>query len=238
MHPLDTFEFIDFPNILTQCPKCGKYLTAITQRHLQSESCKTNSIRRNDLLAYHNLVQIAETSPPFRIGDENIKYVDTFEYLGRTLSKDDSDNMAIFSRLQKTRKVWGQFSQLLQGIGANAQTMGRFYRTIIHATLLFGSATWVPSTADINRLERFQARCARYMTHQHIHQQSDGTWIYPHTSDVLAACQLHPVQIYINRRKSRLHKRYVQDSQLLAKCSSLPPTNRFRAWWNHASFES
>ncbi len=232
MHPFDRFHFIDFPHNFIQCPKCGKYLTSITRRHLQSAFCRDTFARREHLRTYHRSALIAENSPPFQIGEENIEYVDTFEYLGRVLSRDDSDDMAIFERLQKTRKTWGQFSQLLQGIGASPATMGRFYRTIIHATLLHGSASWVPTNSDIRRLERFQARCARYMTHQHIRRDRNGTWIYPHTADMLAVCHIQPVQTYIRHRKSRLLKRYAEkDSQLFGTCLSEPPTNRFRAWW-------
>jgi hypothetical protein len=75
-------------------------------------------------------------------------------------------------------------SQLLKGDGADVTTMCRFYRTIVHQTLLYGSATWTPSSkVSINRLERVQARCARGMTHQPIPRYSDKTWIHPHTSD-------------------------------------------------------
>jgi hypothetical protein len=140
---------------------------------------------------------------PFLIGDKKIEWVDSFEYLGPMLSADDTDDIAIYSRLEKAKKVWGMLSQLLKGDGADVTTMCRFYRTIIHQTLLYASATWTPSNVSINRLERFQARCARGMTHQPIHCCSDKTWIRPHTSDTLHQCQLHPLHDYILRRRKK-----------------------------------
>jgi hypothetical protein len=41
----------------------------------------------------------------------------------------------------RAKKVWGMLSQLLKGDGADVTTMCRFYRTIVHQTLLYASAT-------------------------------------------------------------------------------------------------
>ena len=183
-------------------------------------------------MACTQLAQVTNASTPFLIVGQPIEFVDNFRYLGRVLSKDDSDDMAAYARLQECKKVWGRFSQLLRVDGASPKTMGRFYQTILHQTLLFGSATWVPSTVGLNQIERFQARCARGMAHQHIHRCSDGTWIYPHTEDVLAKCGLQPVQAYIQRRRHRLFKHYAQtNSPTYSKCLSSPRTIRYRTWW-------
>ena len=93
--------------------------------------------------------------------------------------------MAANTRLHLAKRVWGRFSHLLQADGASIENMGRFYRTIIQQTLLFGSATWVLTARSLNRLERFQARCARGITHRHIRRRADGTWVTPHTKEVL-----------------------------------------------------
>jgi hypothetical protein len=133
-------------------------------------------------------------------------------------------------------------SQLLKGDGADVTTtMCRFYCTVVHQTLLYASATWTPSNvlSSINRLERFQARCARGMTHQPIHCCSDKTWIHPHTSNILhQECQLYyPLHHdYILKRRTHLRTRYATcESQLYGKCSSiLTSSNWFvlSTWWN------
>jgi hypothetical protein len=171
---------------------------------------------------------------PFLIEGKKIEWVDSFEYLGRMLSADDTDDIAIYSQLEKAKKVWGMLSQLLKGDGADVTTMCRFYRTIVHQTLLYASATWTPSNVSINHLERFQARCARGMTQQPIHRCSDKTWIYPHTSDILHQCQLHPLlHDYILRRRKHLRTRYATcESQLYGKCSTTTGSNRLSTWWN------
>ena len=230
-HPLDEFRFHG-AHPLTQCKHCGLYMTKITRRHSQSHYCKQFSTRREHAKARLQLAQAAEDAVPFTINGGNIKFVDSFEYLGRVLSSDDSDDMAAFKRLEKAKKVWGQFSQLLKGQGASTETMGRFYRTIIHATLLYGSSTWVLSNVALNRLERFQARCARGMAHRPIQRRSDGTWIHPHTAEVLQECHIRPLHVYIDRRRHRLYQRYAAtESPLFQKCSSATCSQRLTGWW-------
>ena len=125
------------------------------------------------------------------IGDEPIEYVPWFQYLGRMLTKDDSDDMAAHARLEKARSCWGRFSHLLRADGASAETMGRFFRMVIQQTLLFGSETWVLSPATIHQLEQFQACCARGMAHRPIQRRPDGSWIHPPTDEVLSTiCNL------------------------------------------------
>ena len=141
--------------------------------------------------------------------------------------------MAANTRLHLAKRVWGRFSHLLQADGASIETMGRFYRTIIQQTLLFGSATWVLTARSLNWLERFQARCARGITHRHTRRRADGTWITPHTEEVLATCHLQPLAICIQRRRHTLFKHYAETSPLYRQCLTLRGTSLCSlAWWN------
>jgi hypothetical protein len=230
-HSSDHFDFVDAPD-LTQCPSCGLFLTHFTPKHLRSQFCIHQTARRQKTLLH--LQAIAAESNPFLIHGQPVEFVPQFRYLGRILSRDDNDDLAAFARLEKTQRVWGRFHVLLQANGASAVTMGRFYRTILQQTLLFGSSTWVISRAASNRLERFQARCARAMAHRHIQRRPNGTWIYPPTEEVLAACGLQPLEVYIQRRRTTLFQHYAQlSSGLYVKCLAEFPT-RSGTWWQLA----
>ena len=231
-HPTALFSFVGYPDI-HQCPRCGMYITTpVTPRHLQSQFCIAQSARRERILSRSEAVLQTAQSTSFFIGDNPIEFVPFFRYLGRMLAQDDSDDMAAYARLEQTKKVWARFSHLLRANGASAKTMGRFYRTVLQQTLLFGSATWVLSPTALNRLERFHARCARGMTHRHIQRRPDGTWIYPPTAEVLEACGLQPLSVYIQRRRNTLLRRYATtESVLYNKCLSMPRPPRSGAWW-------
>ena len=111
--------------------------------------------------------------------------------------------------------------------------MGRFYRTIIQQTLLFGSETWVLSPRTLNRLECFHARCARGITHRHIRRHVDGTWEHPPTHEVLQACHTQPLPVYIQRRRHTLFKHYAEhNSALYQQCLNAYGTTPRSTWWN------
>ena len=195
-HPTDCFQLRGDINFL-QCPHCGFLLTHLTPEHFQSKFCIKQAARCEHLLSSDHCVATADESIPFHIGAEPIEFVSNFWCLGRTLCKDDSDDMAACTRLQKARQVWGCFSQLLQKDGASIETVSRFCRTVIQQTLLCGSATWVLSARALNRLEHFHARCARGIAHRPIRRRADGTWETPHTDEVLRICRLHPLAVCI-----------------------------------------
>ena len=141
--------------------------------------------------------------------------------------------MAAYTRMQKARCTWGHFLNLLQADGASVATMGRFYRTVIQQTLLFGSATWVLTNRTLGRLERFHARCARGIAHQHIQRRANGTWVTPRTSDVLDVSHLQPISVYIQLRWNTLFKHHAEtDSDLYRRCLSVRGTTPCSmSWW-------
>ena len=229
-HQLVQFDIVG-PSQFVPCPRCGLLISSLNPSHFKTSFCIKQSERRRQLLdAQHPALE----SPPFTIGDKPIEYVDTFRYLGRILSSDDSDDMAAFTRLEKAKKVWGRFHNLLRKDGASVATMGRFYRTIIQQTLLFGSSTWVLSQRSLQRLERFHARCARAMAHRPIQHRPNGSWITPPTAEVLEACHLQPLSVYIDRRRHTLFEHYARtDSRMYEQCSAMTDTRlRVLAWWN------
>jgi hypothetical protein len=231
-HPTDQFRLLGDCDYV-HCPRCGLLLTHLTPSHFQTKFCLQQSQRRARILSNTQCLMSADQLSPFHIGDKPIEFVPDFRYLGRILAQDDSDDMAAYTRMQKAKHVWGRFSHLLRLDGASVETMGRFYRTIIQQTLLFGAATWTLSARSLSRLERFHARCARGIAHQPIHRRPNGTWVTPPTSEVLAACHLQPLSVYIRHRRHTLFKHYAETSSALyRRCLSLCRTTPCSlAWW-------
>ena len=62
-----------------------------------------------------------------------------FKYLGRILTDNDNDTKCIVSVLAKARRQWNCIGKMLKREGANAETIGRFYITIVMSILLYGS---------------------------------------------------------------------------------------------------
>ena len=57
---------------------------------------------------------------------------------------------------------------MLKREGANTETMGQFYITIVMSVLLYGSESWTITGKNLIKLQSFHNRALRYMTGKHI----------------------------------------------------------------------
>ena len=65
--------------------------------------------------------------------------VTEFKYLGRVLIASDYDWTAVVGNLRKARKWWAHMSRILGQEGEDSRNSGNFYKTVVQATLLFGT---------------------------------------------------------------------------------------------------
>ena len=87
------------------------------------------------------------------------------------------------------------------------------------------------------RLEHFHLRCARHIARMNIHCQANGTWVTPHSDDVLERCGLSRLSDYIAKRKTTLLHHYAfEHSSLYRRCyTSVPTSDRHHlVWWDDA----
>jgi hypothetical protein len=219
-----------------RCMQCRKFVPRATEAHRQTMTCRAmGAMITNRELAED---QAAATQAHFTVGGVGIENVGSFCYLGRMLSEDDNDRAAVQRNLRKARARWGRIAKLLKRQGANPVVMGRFYLAVVQAVLLYGSESWVLTEREKASLRTFHHRSARHISRCHIRQGTDGTWIYPASSEVLATAGLLPIDEYIARRKATI-KIYVEDRPIFQRCQALQTrtVNRKR-WWTDDSILS
>jgi len=235
MHP-DFILCIEQDGIRPRCPNCRRHLCVVTPQHLLSQTCRRATARRQAAQLFSQ-AQASTANTHFHIGDSLIEIVAWFLYLGRILHKDDLDDLAITARLTKARTTWGSMSHILSTEGASCRIMARFYLAIIQATLLHGCESWVLTKRQMLRLEHFHLRCARHIARMNIHCQANGTWVTPHSDDVLERCGLSRLLDYIAKRKTTLLHHYAfEHSSLYRRCyTSVPTSDRHHlVWWDDA----
>jgi len=211
------------------------FVPNVGPKHFATKACRTQAGRHVERDQLARLAMEA-TNLVFYVGDVPLKNVTEFKYLGRPLSADDTDNAAVSYNLSKATHTWFGMYHVLSSDGADSRTMARFYLAVVQAQLLYGSETWVLSGHLLDRLERFHARCARFMAHRHIRRLSDGTWVHPPTSEVLDFCGLSTIATYIAKRKTTLLNRYAQphSAATYRRCISSTPVGsgaRHQMWW-------
>ena len=62
-----------------------------------------------------------------------------FKYLGRVITALDDNWLAVVGNLRKARKWWAHMSRILGQEGEDSRNSGNFYKTVVQATLLFGT---------------------------------------------------------------------------------------------------
>jgi len=83
------------------------------------------------------------TQTVFHVNNTSIENVTEFEYLGRMISANDHDELAVTARIKAARSKWMQLYRILSADGADCKTMAKFYLAIVQAVLLYGSESWV-----------------------------------------------------------------------------------------------
>ena len=238
-HPHDRLEIAE-EGPLHQCPRCGIHTRMMGSlyyriKHFRTKTCQQRAAQRAVRAKYEQQVRFAETVQFYLYGNQPIKRVFEYRYLGRILRYDDTDTRAVNDRLNLAKAKWGRLSKVLVTTNSNPKVMARFYLAVVQAILLYGSESWVIPSRTLQRIEAFHHRCARSMAHKHIRKMPNGNWEYPPSEQVLRICGLRPIKLYIQRRKVTLKRTYAEKhSSLYQRCKTLPHTCSsvsHPVWW-------
>jgi hypothetical protein len=141
------------------------------ENHLQtivdkfSEAAKlfglTISLGKTEVL----LQPAPNTTPPqpcITIDGTQLKNVDTFKYLGSTISSDGTLDKEIAARIQKASQALGRLrTKVLQHKDIRLSTKLKVYNAIVLPSLLYGCETWTLYRRHIKKLEQFHNRSLR-----------------------------------------------------------------------------
>ena len=138
------------------------------------------------------LVQGADSAP-----DIHLEVVDSFTYLGSSISSTLSLDTEINTRIGKAAST---MSKLNKRVWNNTQlteaTKLRVYRACVLSTLLYGSESWATYAGQEKRLNSFHLRCLRRLLH--IRWQDRVT-----NTEVLQQAGLHSMFALLSQRRLR-----------------------------------
>ena len=146
-------------------------LTSHTEDGLQelvsrlSHACKefglTISLKKTNILA-----QDTDSPPDISIDGTHLDVVESFTYLGSTISSSLSLDAEISTRIGKAAAV---MAKLNKRVWSNSQltenTKLRVYQACVLSTLLYGSESWTTYASQEKRLNSFHLRCLRRLLH-------------------------------------------------------------------------
>ena len=92
-------------------------------------------------------------------------------------------------------------------MGATVQARGAMYKAVAQSVLLYSSKSWVVSGYMLKVLEGFHHRSASRITGITAKQGAGGEWDYPSVLETMKSAGLHPIGVYIRRRKATIAER-------------------------------
>ena len=104
------------------------------------------------------------TARAFRAYGRPLEMVTSFRYLGRVISEEDNDWLAVARNLSWTRAVWSKMARILRREGVSLRVSGLCFKAMVQVVLLFRSDTWVVTPRMGKALGGYQAQVARRLT--------------------------------------------------------------------------
>jgi hypothetical protein len=129
--------------------------------------------------------------PVVTIDGSELKAVNTFCYLGSTLSENAMIDDEITSRIGKASAAFGKLQRRLWNSHAiKLSTKIAVYRAVVITTLLYGCETWTVYRRHIKRLAKFHLRCLRKITNTKWQDQVPNT-------EVLEKCHITGIEAFV-----------------------------------------
>jgi len=198
VHPKDLVK-VPKEGKFCRCWRCGMQVNPKYTGHQTTKECQVGVERKHQREAA--VTSALALRQQFSVHGEALEHVEVFKYLGCLLAQDDDDIQVIRAQLRKARGTWAHVGQVLRAENVPPRVAAKFYKTVVQAVLLYGSETWVLSTAALASLEGFHIRAAYRMAVRHKPRRGPGNrWIYPKSKDVLEECGMNTLEEYITIR--------------------------------------
>ena len=92
--------------------------------------------------------------------------MESFTYLGSTLTRTATADTEVASRISKASSAFGRLKDSVwERRGISLQTKIKVYRAVVLTTLLYGSETWTVYRRHERQLHQLHLRCLRRLLH-------------------------------------------------------------------------
>ena len=104
--------------------------------------------------------------PQISVNGQTLQAVETFTYLGSTLSRTTTIDAEINNRISKASSAFGRLREKVwERRGISLETKLKVYRAVVLTTLLYSSETWTAYRRHEKQLNHFHLRCLRNLLH-------------------------------------------------------------------------
>ena len=169
---------------------CDNFASAATKFGLKISIDKTESM-------YQAPSRELYQAPEIYVGEEKLKAVKTFKYLGSIVSDDTTMDAEISARLVRANSAYNKLTKRLwRKSGIRLVTKISVYRAAVLSSLLYGSEAWTLPRKQVRRLERFHLSCLRKI--------AGIRWYHKRTNyQVLEKCSILSITSMLHQNKLR-----------------------------------
>ena len=130
-------------------------------------------------------MQGAESPPVITIDSTELEVVDTFKYLGSTVSTSTSLDAEISCRIAKAAAVVAKLNKRVWGNDLlSERTKMCVYQACVLSILLYGSESWMTYPRQERLLNAFHLRCLRRLLHIRWQDRVTNTEVLEHTGSL------------------------------------------------------
>ena len=174
------------------------------------------------------------TEPNIMVYGKKLGVVDTFVYLGSTLSRDGALDAEIYLRIQKASVAFGKLEKRLWADrGIANKTKVSVYKTCVLTALLYSSEAWTVHCKHVRWLERFHQKCLRRVLNIKWHTLTPDTEVLERAccysiQTMLISTQMRWVGHVVRMDNDRLPKQLFYSELKIGKRPQHKPRKRFK----------
>ncbi|BHF75025.1 hypothetical protein SprV_0501811800 [Sparganum proliferum] len=139
----------------------------------------------------------APNAPPqISVNGTQLQVVETFPYLGSTLSHNTKIDDKVANRISKASQAFGRLqSTVWNRHGLQLRTKLKMYKAVILPTLLYGAETWTVYTKQARRLNHFHLSCLRRILRLNWQDRIPDTDVLERTGILSIYAMLRQIQL-------------------------------------------
>ena len=145
-----------------------------------------------------------ENQVAIRVNLNPLKATTAFPCLGRTITYNNSDWVALCSNLCKSKRRWGVVEKVLSKTGAPIKVRAMMYKTVVQEVLLYGREIWVVIGAMITLIEVFNHRISIQIVVITASNVYSKEWEFTLVDTSLDITRLLPIKEYVRRRQETI----------------------------------
>ena len=134
------------------------------------------------------MTKTSETNLNIKIEGTDVEQVNSFTYLGQTISDDGRSEKEIKRRIEIARTIFNRMTNVLTLKNISLHTRKRIVKSYIWTTLLYGCQTWTLVPACVKKLQAFvmwlyrkllKLSCTQRLTNIEINRIQEKEYIMP-----------------------------------------------------------